>query len=87
MSDADRMAAQLARLLTESDGAELAEIVRRWKLTAVTAAQRVAMEKMADQILALRAAFEQAPVKPTREELELALRMMLRLAASGGGGS
>jgi hypothetical protein len=85
MSDADRMAAQLARLLTESDGAELAEIVRRWKLTAATAAQRVAMEKMADQILALRAAFEQARVKPTPEELELALRMMLRVAASGDG--
>lgn len=85
MSDHDRMAAQLAQLLTGSDRAELEEIVRRWKTTAVTRDQGIAMEKMAEQVLALRSALEQAPVPPSREELELALKMMLRLAADGGG--
>ena len=82
MADTDRMAAHLAQLVTTSDRAELEEIVARWKQTAVTPAQSAAMDKMAEQVLALRAALDQAPVPPTREELELALRMMLKLAAS-----
>lgn len=80
-AETDRMASQLADLLTKSDRAELEEIVRRWRQTAVGAAQGATMEKMGEQILALAAAIEQAPQKPSREELELALRMMLRLAA------
>ena len=84
MSDTDRMAAQLAQLLTGSDRAELEEIVRRWKSSAVGSAQGFAMDKMADQLLALRSALELSPQKPSREELELALKMMLRLAADPG---
>lgn len=80
----DQMAAQLAQLLSGSDRAELEEIVRRWRATAVTSSQQSAMDKMADQILALAAAIDHGPAKPTREELELALKMMLRLAATGG---
>jgi hypothetical protein len=80
MADTDKMAAQLAQLLTTSDRQELEEIVARWKETAATPAQRAAMEKMAAQVIALRAALEQAPVPPKPEELELALRMMLKLA-------
>ncbi len=83
MSDTDRMAAQLAELVTTSDRAELEEIVARWKESAATRDQRVAMDKMAEQVLALRTAIDQAAVKPSREELELALRMMLKLASSG----
>ena len=82
-ADTDRMAAQLALLVTTSERAELEEVVARWKQTAATRDQRAAMDKMADQVLALRAALDQAPVPPTREELELALRMMLRLASTG----
>lgn len=80
----DLMAAQLAQLLATSDRAELEEIVRRWKSTAATPGQRAAMDEMAERILALAAALEQAPQRPTREELELALQMMFRLAAGGG---
>ena len=82
MTDAtDRMAAQLAELVTSSDRAELLEIVERWKQGAATPGQRAAMDKMAEQVLALRTALEQAPAPPSRDELELALRMMLRLAS------
>jgi hypothetical protein len=84
MTDTDQMAAQLAQLLTGSDRAELEEIVRRWKLTAGSAGQRRVMDKMADQILELRAALDQSVAKPAREELELALKMMLRLASEQG---
>jgi hypothetical protein len=77
----DQMAAQLAQLLTGSDRAELEEIVRRWKLTAVSPGQRKVMDEMAEKILELRAALDQTVSKPSREELELALRMMLRLAS------
>lgn len=79
----DQMAAQLAQLLSASDRAELEEVVRRWKATAVTPGQRAAMDEMADKILALAAALDHAPQRPTREELELALQMMLRVAAAG----
>ena len=80
MTDAtDRMAAQLAELVTTSDRSELTEIVARWKQTAETPGQRAAMDKMAEQVLALRAALDLAPSPPTQEELELALRMMLSL--------
>jgi hypothetical protein len=79
-----QMAAQLAQLLSGSDRAELAEIVQRWRTTAVTSGQQAAMDKMAEQILALAAAIDHAPAKPTREELELALKMMLRVASGAG---
>jgi len=79
------MAAQLAQLLGESDRDELDEIVRRWLEAAPTPAERAAMEKMGDQILALRTALDQSPQRPSRDELELTLRMMLRLAVQHGG--
>jgi hypothetical protein len=78
------MAAQLAELVTTSDRAELEQVVLRWKETAATPGQRAAMDKMAEHVLSLRAALDQAPVPPTREELELALRMMLKLAQNAG---
>lgn len=86
MGEHDLLAAQLAQLLTGSDRAELEEILKRWKAGGATDAQRRIMDKMGEQILNLRAAIDQAPTKPSREELELALKMMLRLAADAGGG-
>ncbi|MBI2897776.1 MAG: hypothetical protein HYY06_29730 [Deltaproteobacteria bacterium] len=80
----DVLAAQLAQLLTTSDKGELEEIVRRWRQTAASPGQRELMEKMGDQVLALKSAFDLASEPPSREELEVALGMMLRLAASGG---
>jgi hypothetical protein len=83
VSTPDVMAAQLAQLLTTSDRPELEEVVRRWKEQAVTRAQREAMEKMGEQILALKAALDVAPERPSPEELELALRMMMKIAGGG----
>ena len=48
MSEAtDRMAAQLAELVTTSDRAELLEIVERWRKTAPTPGQRAVMDRRA----------------------------------------
>jgi hypothetical protein len=80
----DVLAANLAQLLTGSDRQELEEVLRRWRQTAASPEQRKLMEKMGEQIVALKGAFDLAPQPPSREEVELALRMMLRLAAGGG---
>jgi hypothetical protein len=75
------LAVQMAELLTRSDADELAEIVRRWMAVAPTGATRRQYETFGRRILELKQALAEAPVQPTREELELALTMMLRLAA------
>lgn len=82
----DPMARQLARLLTGSDEDELREVVRRWLETAPTDASRRHFDALGHKLLELKAALAEAPVAPTQEELELALTMMLKLAAEGGGG-
>lgn len=74
------MATLLATLLTRSDVDELREVLDEWRAQAVTDAQRSVMDRMAGQILDLKAALREAPREPTREELEDALRVMLRLA-------
>ena len=75
------MAAQMAQLLVDSDEAELREIVKRWMAEAPTGAARSYYERFGAQLLELKHALAEQPVQPTREELELALTMMLKLAA------
>jgi hypothetical protein len=41
-------------------------------------------DALGGRLLELKAALAEAPVKPTTEELELALSMMLKLAAEHG---
>lgn len=82
----DPMARQLAQLLTSSDLDELREVVKRWKETAPSEAARKQFDQMGGRLLELKAALAQAPVQPSREELELALTMMLKLAAERGPG-
>jgi hypothetical protein len=83
------MAAQLAQLLSGSDLDELREVVKQWRETAPTDAMRRHFDELGGRLLELKAALASAPVQPSREELELALTMMLKLAAergpSGGG--
>jgi len=74
------MARQLAQLLTGSDLDELKEVVRRWVDTAVTERQRQQYHELGARILELKSALGQGGVQPSREELELALSMMLALA-------
>lgn len=78
----DPMAAQMAQLLTGSDLAELREIVRRWVAEAPTERMRAHYEEFGKRLIALKERLADAPAEPTREEIESALTMMLRLAAS-----
>ena len=80
----DPMAAQLAQLLVGSDLEELREVVQRWRDTAPSDAARKHYDQLGGRLLELKAALAEAPVQPSREELELALTMMLKLAAERG---
>lgn len=81
----DPMAAQMAQILTQSDLDELREIIKRWLAEAPNAASRKQYEQFGARLIELKHALSEAPTQPTREELEMALTMMLRLAASNGG--
>ncbi len=81
----DPMAAQMAQILAESDLDELREIVKRWVAEAPNGAARKQFEQFGARLIELKQALAEAPAQPTREELEMALTMMLRLAASNGG--
>ena len=83
----DPMAAQMAQLLANSDLDELREIVKRWTAEAPTQGQRRMYENFGARIIELKHALADAPVQPTREELESALTMMLRLAAQHPAGA
>ena len=80
----DPMAAQMTQLLLGSDEAELREIVRRWIAEAPAGGARKIYEEMGSRLIEMKQALASQPVQPTREELETALTMMLRLAATGG---
>ena len=80
MADIHPMARQLAQLLTTSDLEELREVVKRWVDTAPSERQKQHYMEMGSRILELKAAFSEGTVQPTRDELELALTMMLALA-------
>jgi hypothetical protein len=81
----DPMAAQMARLIATSDLDELREIIARWLAEAPTANQRRHYEAFGARLIDLKHALAEAPVQPTVEELELALTMMLKLAAQQPG--
>jgi len=75
------MAKQLAKLLADSDLDELREIVAEWRQTAPTDASRRHYDNLGARLIELKSALASAPSQPTREELELALTMMMKLAA------
>lgn len=83
----DPMARQMAALVLGSDLDELVEIVRRWIETAPDARARALYDAFGGRMLDLKRALADAPVQPTQAELELALDMMLKLAAQSGGGA
>ena len=80
------MAAQMAQLLTGSDLLELKEVVRRWVAEAPTTRLAEQYQVFGDKLVELKRTLADAPTEPTREELELALTMMLKLAAQHSGG-
>jgi hypothetical protein len=79
------MAVQMAQLLANSDADELREIVRRWIAEAPVGGARKTYEEFGARMIELKQTLEQSGAKPTQEELEQALTLMLRLAAQGGG--
>jgi urease accessory protein UreF len=80
----DPIARQMAQLLVGSDAAELGEVVARWVAEAPTERVRQQYRQFGARLLELKHALKEAPVQPSREELELALTMMLKLAAQAG---
>jgi len=75
------MAVQMARLLVRSDLDELREVVKRWLAEAPTGRIRRQYEVFGAKLIELKHALAEQPTEPTHEELELALTMMLKLAA------
>jgi hypothetical protein len=80
----EMMAAQLAQLLAGSDLDELREVVARWRQTASSEQERKHYAELGSRLIELKQELARAPVPPTREELEAALQLMLRLAAQHG---
>ncbi|MBK8258597.1 MAG: hypothetical protein IPK82_38800 [Polyangiaceae bacterium] len=78
------MASQMTQLLLHSDLDELREIVRRWIAEAPAGGSRRVYEEFGSRLIEMKQALASQPVQPTVEELEAALTMMLRLAASEG---
>jgi hypothetical protein len=79
------MARQLAQLLSSSDLDELEEVIAEWKKTAPGERMRRHYADLGARLVELKAALASAPVQPTREELEVALTLMMKLAAEKGG--
>ncbi len=75
------MAAQMARLLARSDLDELREVVKRWLSEAPTQRLRKQYEVFGAKLIEMKHALSEQKVQPTQEELELALTMMMKLAA------
>jgi hypothetical protein len=78
------LARQMAKLLASSDLDELGEVIERWLAEAPTDRVRRQYQQFGAKMLELKRALASAPQQPSEEELELALRMMLKLAAEAG---
>jgi hypothetical protein len=78
------MARQMAKLLASSDVEELREVIARWLAEAPTERVRQQYQRFGAKMLELKQALAAAPQQPSEEELELALTMMLKLAAQAG---
>ncbi len=80
----DPMASQMAQLLADSDLEELREIVARWTTDAPTEGVREHYRRFGAKLIELKSQLAQLPVQPSREDLESALDMMLKMAATSG---
>lgn len=78
------LAKQMAKLLVGSDVEELREVIKRWVMESSAERLRRQYEQFGAKLLELKQALASAPEQPSEEELELALTMMLKLAAEAG---
>ncbi len=83
---ADPMASQMAKLLADSDLDELREIVDRWVSEAPTEGVKMQYRNFGARLVELKHALVATGQSPTREDLEIAITMMLRFAAEKGTG-
>ena len=77
----DPMASQIASLLVDSDLDELEEIVKRWVIEAPDAAAKHHYTQFGAKLIELKRELGSRGVEPRKEDLEVALSMMLQLAA------
>lgn len=77
----DPMASQIATLLADSDLEELQEVVKRWIMEAPTDAMKHHYTQFGGKLIELKRQISSLPVQPRREDLEVAISMMLKLAA------
>ena len=77
----DPMASQIATLLCDSDLEELHEVVKRWIMEAPTDAMKHHYTQFGGKLVELKRQIASLPVQPSREDLEVAVSMMLKLAA------
>jgi hypothetical protein len=77
----DPMASQMAGLILDSDLDELMEIVRRWVAEAPDDRSRHYYSQFGAKLIELKRQLSEQPVLPSRADLEMALSMMLKLAA------
>ena len=76
------MASQLAQLLAESDLAELEEVVKRWLKDATSKSEQMHCQKLGTALLQLKRRLTMMSMHPSRDELEMAMSVMLSLAAT-----
>ena len=74
------MARQMAKLLAGAIR-RVREVIERWLAEAPTERIRQQYHRFGAKLIELKQALAGAPVQPSEEELELALSMMLKLAA------
>ena len=80
----DPMASHMAQLLADSDLEELEEIVKRWVAEASTERSRHEYQRFGAKMIELKRHLAELPTQPKREDLEVALSMMLKFAAQQG---
>ena len=76
------MASQLAQLLSDSDLEELEEVVSRWLKDAPSEPVHHHYKILGERLLQLKRELSVLPQPPQREDLEIALSMMLNFASS-----
>jgi hypothetical protein len=76
------LAVQLAGLLCDSPEDELEEAVRRWIAEAPSASARQMCQQLGSRLVEMKHALGELPTRPSRQELEFHLTLMIQMAAS-----
>jgi hypothetical protein len=77
----DPMASQIATLLADSDLEELVEVVKRWVMEAPNDAMKHHYTQFGGKLIELKRQISELPTQPKKEDLEVAISMMLKFAS------